>query len=181
MPWLTKHFCRGGFCVAMFLCLPAMTAQAEEPTPATVDATKLVTLEQFKVNLPEDASELDLAGFVKLKQQGPFVVLDVRSKDSFAARHLKGSINIPLTDLTETTLLQAVPDKNVPIVLACDYSFFPVRMISMTLQAYPVFRVNGYTQIHRLNLWLRGERMVSAQEQEQALEFEGTSVNNPPR
>ncbi|MBI3997258.1 MAG: hypothetical protein HY352_06340 [Candidatus Omnitrophica bacterium] len=51
----------------------------------------------------------------------------------------------------------------------------------MTLQAYPVLKANGYKDIYRLNLWVHRERMVSAQEQEQVLEFEGTSVNNPPR
>ena len=168
-----------GWCVVAVLGLLGGSSYAEDPAPPSKDMQKLVTPEEFKDSLLDSASELDLEGFVKLKAQGPVVVLDVRSKDSFAARHLKGSVNIPLTDLTETTLPGAAPDKSVPVVIACDYSFFPTRMMSMTLQAYPVLKVNGYQRIYRLNLWASANEMISPTKQEQALEFEGSEVGAP--
>ncbi len=164
------------FCIMICFCFSGMAANAEERAPAATEKKQTVTLEQFKENLPENESELDLAGFVNLKKQGPLVVLDVRSKESFAARHLKESVNLPLTDLTEKTLPQAVPDKNARIVLVCDYSFFPTRMMSMTLQAYPVLKINGYKNIYRLNLWSGKDQMVLEDEQQKVLAFEGTNV-----
>ncbi|MEZ0225492.1 MAG: rhodanese-like domain-containing protein [Alphaproteobacteria bacterium] len=135
-------------------------------------------MEEFKEALPTKAEELHLKGFQDLIKQGPVVVLDVRSKESFARRHLKGSVNAPLTDLTEKTLPQLVPDKNTPVVLACDYSFMPVRMLAMTIQAFPVLKANGYTKIYRLNLWSnpQGGDMEDYAAQEKALEFEGPDV-----
>jgi hypothetical protein len=176
MSHLTKQFVRQGLHVMLCVCCFSIPTHAEDPTPGAEAIKKILTVEQFKEHLPEHEIELDLAGFVKLKQQGPLVVLDVRSKETFASRHLKGSVNIPLTELTEHTLPEVAPDKDVPIVLACDYTFFPTRMISMTIQAYPVLKASGYRTIYRLNLWLRGDHMVSTEAQEQVVEFEGTSV-----
>ena len=149
------------------------------PDAATAESDKAVNvlaLEQFKENLPERPSELDLAGFLDLKKQSAVLVLDVRSKESFSVRHLKGSVNIPLTDLTEKSLAELAPDKSVPIVLACDNSFFPTRMMAMTLQAYPVLKANGYQKIYSLNLWQ--PKIISEEIQEKVLDFEGTSVGH---
>ncbi|TAL36499.1 MAG: rhodanese-like domain-containing protein [Alphaproteobacteria bacterium] len=152
----------------------------ESPPPAQPDLQKLrpLTVEEFKEALPTRAEELHLKGFRDLIKQGSVVVLDVRSKESFAKRHLKDSVNAPLTDLTEKNLPQLVPDKNTPVVLACDYSFMPVRMLAMTIQAYPVLKANGYTKIYRLNLWSdpEGGDMADYAAQEKALAFEGSEV-----
>lgn len=149
---------------------------------AQTAGTTPLTLEQFKEALPlDDARELDLQGFLDLQNEGPVTVLDVRSEKSFAQRHLKGSVNAPLTELTEKTLPALIPDKNMPVVLACDYSFQPVRTIAMTLQAYPVLKAAGYTKIYRLNLWQAadGKNMLSNEEQEKRLPFE-TAAEEPP-
>ncbi len=145
---------------------------AEDAAPTEVN--KVATIRQFKDNLPKPReSELDLDGFLNLTRREPVVVLDVRSKEQFSARHLKKSVNLPLTELTEHTLPAVAPDKNVPIVLVCDDSFSPKRMFSMTLQAYPVLKANGYSTIYRLSLWSNKGQSVSPEEQEQVLEFEG--------
>lgn len=162
------------------LVFAGVPTQAEEPLPNAQLIQKLVTVDDFKEALPQNAQELYLNDFVKLKERegATVVVLDVRSKESFERRHLKGSVSAPLTDLTEKTLPGLVPDKDSEVVLVCDYSFMPVRMLSMTIQAYPVLKANGYSNIHRLNLWAQpnGGEMISTEEQEKRLEFEGTEV-----
>jgi len=152
------------------------TQQAKAPKLQVL--RKMMTVEDYKEALPQTAEELYMDGFLKLKEQGDVVVLDVRSKESFARRHLMGSVNAPLTDLTEKTLPALAPDKNTPVVLACDYSFQPVRMLAMTIQAYPVLRANGYANIYRLNLWhdKGGGEMRGDEEQEKLLDFEGSDV-----
>lgn len=139
---------------------------------------RVITLDKFKEALPETSEELDLPAFLALKEKGAVAVLDVRSKDSYDRRHLTGSVNAPLTDLTEKNLPALVPDKDAPVVLVCDFSFFPTRMLSMTLQAYPVLKSQGYKNIYRLNLWQgkNGSAMVSQEAQEKALAFEGSEV-----
>ncbi len=166
----------------MLLISLLFTGVAKAATPATATPQQPLTLEQFKEALPSNAEELDMAGFKALEAKGAVVVLDVRSKESFAYRHLAGSINAPLTDLTEKNLPQLVPDKATPVVLACDYSFMPTRMVAMTIQAYPVLKASGYQRIYRLNLWksAANAQMLSDEAQEKELAFEGTSVKKKP-
>lgn len=151
-------------------------AQQESVPPAHI--SRSLTVDEFRDALPQKAEELYMDGFLKLKEAGDVVVLDVRSKESFERRRLKGSLSAPLTDLTEKNLPQLSPDRETPVVLVCDYSFHPVRMIAMTLQAYPVLKANGYKNIHRLNLWhdKDGGEMRDDEAQEKLLEFEGTDV-----
>jgi hypothetical protein len=163
----------------ILMTFPGVATLAGESGGDPVSASRPLTLEEFKESLPANAEELGLKGFLELREKGPVVVLDVRGTESFERRRLKGSINAPLTDLTEKNLPALAPDKDTPVVLACDYSFYPVRMIAMTLQAYPVLKANGYTHIYRLNLWSsreNGGTMISPQEQEKLLEFEGSEI-----
>lgn len=168
------------FCFA-FAPVPTRADRVAEPAPAEAAqsaAPRPFNVDDFKQALPDTSDELSLANFLALKEKGNVVVLDVRSKETFAARHLAGSLNAPLTDLTEKTLPALIPDKTADVVLVCDYSFMPTRMISMTIQAYPVLKAAGYDKIHRLNLWKgdAGQPMNDEQAQERALPFEGTSV-----
>ena len=107
--------------------------------------------------------------------------MDVRSPESFNRQHIKGSINAPLTDLTEKNLPTLAPDKTAAVVLVCDYSFMPTRMISMTMQAYPVLKTNGYQKIYRLNLWApkSGGPMLTSEQIAQKLELETSAAPTP--
>jgi 3-mercaptopyruvate sulfurtransferase SseA len=49
---------------------------------------------------------------VKLVKEGKAIWVDVRSKDSFDAGHIKGAINIPLSDLI-TRLGELPPKKEI--------------------------------------------------------------------
>lgn len=138
------------------------TAQLVVPPPdAPVPETGVplippaMSVEEFTKHM-EGAREaaLTLEGFAALKQSSPdLVVLDVRSKERFDGRHIKGALNLPVTEMTEHTLPALIPDQTRAVVLVCDESFFPTRRLSMTLQAWPVLKANGYTNIYRLNLW----------------------------
>jgi rhodanese-related sulfurtransferase len=165
------------FLITLIILFSSTAAFAEDPA---VKAP--LTVQQFRATLPEDDSqELDLQGLLKLQKEGPVTVLDVRAADHFARQHLKGSVNMPLTELTEKTLPTIAPDKDVPIALACDYSFMPTRMIAMTMQAYPVLKANGYKKIYRLNLWKSSDgKMLSDEEQKKYLTFESAEEKPVP-
>lgn len=55
------------------------------------------------------------ADFNELMKKGA-VVVDVRSKAEFASGHLKGSINIPLQDLSRST---SRINKSKPVIVCC--------------------------------------------------------------
>lgn len=114
-----------------------------------------MSVAEFKQHM-EGAAEatLTLGGFVALREREPdLVVLDVRAPQSFESQRIKGSVNLPLTEMTEHTLPALLPDRARPVVIVCNESFGPTRMISMTLQAWPVLKANGYTRVYRLSLW----------------------------
>lgn len=155
----------------------AQEATQQDPSPALIE--KLITAEKFNAAAPTRAEELDGEGLKALRKAGTVVIIDVRDKESFERRHLAGSVNAPLTGLTEKNLPEIAPDKDAPVVLVCDYTFFPVRMLAMTLQAYPVLKTNGYTKIYRLNLWQGQGGIPSQEEQEKTFAFEGTQLSAP--
>lgn len=169
--------------LAMFLILWANSGvAAESATQGPVSPEimeKLITPEQFKEAAPTRAEELGASGLKGLQKAGNAVIIDVRDKASFDRRHLAGSVNAPLTGLTEKTLPEIAPDKDAPVVLVCDYSFFPVRMLAMTMQAYPVLKAQGYTKVYRLNLWQGQGGIPSEEEQEKSFAFEGTKFTTP--
>lgn len=57
--------------------------------------------------------ETDFAALVR----GGAVILDVRSKNEFKSGHIRGAINIPVTELSER--LSQLPDKRKPVVTCC--------------------------------------------------------------
>lgn len=162
--------------LAMFLILWANSGVATQSTTPPINTDKLINLQEFKEALPTRAEELGVSGLQGLQKAGNVVIIDVRDKESFERRHLAGSVNAPLTGLTEKTLPEIAPDKEAPVVLVCDYTFFPVRMLAMTLQAYPVLKANGYKNIYRLNLWSGEGGIQSQEEQEKVFAFEGTEL-----
>jgi hypothetical protein len=159
--------------LAAFLGTPA-PSQAEPPKPKP----KPMDVPGFQKALEgAQEAELDLAGFLELRQKGKVIVLDVRSAQAYADLHIDGALNAPLTDLTEKTLPKLLPDKDAPIALMCDYSLGPTRMIAMTIQAYPVLKANGYKHIYRLNLWKGpNQQMISQAEIAKSVTLVGTQV-----
>jgi hypothetical protein len=136
--------------LALILSLPA---QAEEPVDTSVQKF-IVGDAQFEEAMKgATESVIGREKFVSLQEEGNVAILDVRDRVSFEKEHIKGSINIPLDRITEKTLPQALPDKGTRVILVCENSFYPTRMIALTTQAYPVMKVNGYGNVYQLNLW----------------------------
>lgn len=198
-----------GFLIAATHALPAAAEPPVEspavpvpaPVPAPVDAPAAVlpplgvpgyeslipqgmSAEEFNAHMQgAGAAALTLDEFIQLRAQEPaLVVLDIRSAEGYSLRHIKGARNLPLTEMTEHTLPQILPDKDVPVVLVCDESFAPTRRISMTLQGWPILKANGYTRVYRLNLWRTGDgsnRMLGDADITKQVEFEGSAVPRP--
>jgi len=144
-----------------------------------------MSVEEFNRHM-EGAREaaLTLEGFVALRAAEPaMVVLDTRAPAAYGYQRIKSSLNLPLTEMTEHTLPARLPDRTQPVVLVCDESFGPTRRMSMTLQAWPVLKANGYTRVYRLNLWrpeAEGAPMHGQEEIEKHVPLEGTFKPPPP-
>jgi Rhodanese-like domain len=161
--WISMHYIFSFICL-IFIVFVSFPTRAEPQKP-------VFTAEDMRTTLMgADSAVLGLPQYLLWRQVNPnHVVLDVRSPERYAEKHIKGAINIPVTELTEKTLAEKIPDVKTPIAIMCDFSLIPSRMVPMTLQAYPVLKAAGYTKIYRLELW-PGK---TEEEIEAAVGFEG--------
>ncbi len=73
------------------------------------------------------------------------IILDVRSKGEYAGGHIKGSMNIPVDQLSQN--LSKLKDKNKTIITCCASGM-------RSSSARGILRSNGYTNIHNGGGWM---------------------------
>jgi 3-mercaptopyruvate sulfurtransferase SseA len=69
------------------------------PAPAPVPVQAPVTLTQQPEPSLESAKRIERTEAIKMVDEKKAVFVDVRPKDQYEIGHIKGAINIPLTDL----------------------------------------------------------------------------------
>lgn len=87
------------------------------------------------------------------------LLLDARSRDAFARGHIKGAVNLPLTDFTADSLAAVIgADPNRPILIYCNNNFrndaAPVRMkaapLALNIQTFINLVGYGYPNVYEL-------------------------------
>ena len=81
--------------------------------------------------------------YAELMKNGA-VILDVRSKGEYAGGHIKGSMNIPVDQLSGK--LSKLNDKNKPIITCCASGM-------RSASAKSILKSNGYTEVHNGGSW----------------------------
>lgn len=82
--------------------------------------------------------------FAELKKSGAIIV-DVRTKNEFSGGHIKGAINIPLSDLQKN--ISKLKDKNKPIITCCASG-------ARSASAKSILSNNGYSQVYNGGGWM---------------------------
>jgi phage shock protein E len=79
------------------------------------------------------------------------LLLDARSKDAFAAGHIAGAINLPLTDFTAESLAAAIgSNRDRPILIYCNNNFsnhrspVPLKAAPLALNIQTFINLVGY-------------------------------------
>jgi phage shock protein E len=117
--------------------------QALTASVAPTRATRLIAFDAFKA----EAAKPEV------------LLLDARSKDAFARGHIKGAVNLPLTDFTAESLAAVIganPDR--PILIYCNNNFrndaAPVRMkaapLALNIQTFINLVGYGYPNVLEL-------------------------------
>lgn len=96
--------------------------------------------------------------FMELAARPDTVVLDARSADKFAMRHIKGAVSLPFTDFTEASLAKAIPTKTTRVLIYCNNNFrgSPAAFASkspaasLNISTYIALTTYGYTNVHEL-------------------------------
>lgn len=90
------------------------------------------------------------AEFSRLARKPGVLLLDARSADAFAAGHIKGAVNLPLTDFTAQSLARVIGDRNRTILIYCNNNFRndepPVvrKMAELALNIQTFINLVGY-------------------------------------
>lgn len=104
------------------------------------------------------AHRVTLSQFQAMADGGKAVMLDARSADAFAAGHIAGAINLPLTDFTAQALAEKLPDRKRPVLIYCNNNFTnnvaPVMLksvaVSLNIQTFINLHAYGYAQVWEL-------------------------------
>jgi rhodanese-related sulfurtransferase len=89
--------------------------------------------------------------YADLVKQGA-IILDVRSKGEYAAGHIKGSLNIPVGNLSNT--LAKLKDKNQAIITCCASGM-------RSASAKSILKSNGYSQVYNGGGWSSLQNKIS--------------------
>jgi phage shock protein E len=123
---------------AMAQANPQIDYPAFQPLTASVApqrATRLLAFDAFKA----EAAKPDV------------LLLDARSESAFKRGHIKGAVNLPLTDFTADSLAAVIganPDR--PILIYCNNNFrnnvapVPVKSVALALNIQTFINLVGY-------------------------------------
>lgn len=101
--------------------------------------------------------EVTLDKFKKLMKKDNTVILDLRSKESYDQRHIKGAKHLG-SDFTAEKLAELIPNKDTNVLLYCNNSLMAVRMIALTHVSGPQLISHGYKNTYMLgNAWQRSD------------------------
>ena len=98
--------------------------------------------------------------FARAARQPNVLLLDARSERQFAEGHIRGAVNVPLTEFSVALLAEVIgPDRNRPILIYCNNNFRddrrPVYLksgrLALNLSTFTHLYGYGYRNIRELN------------------------------
>ncbi|HEV7343843.1 MAG TPA: rhodanese-like domain-containing protein [Sphingopyxis sp.] len=133
-----------------------LLAAALTTTPALGQANPQIDYPAFQALTtsvaPQRATRLLAFDAFKAEAAKPDVLLlDARSADAFVRGHIKGAVNLPLTDFTADSLAAVIganPDR--PILIYCNNNFrnnvapVPVKSVALALNIQTFINLVGY-------------------------------------
>jgi len=165
---------------AILLCIFTVSLsraadQAAIPNPL-IDYRQFVTVAET-VQPVREKRRLTEEQFVALAAEPGTVVLDARSADKYALRHIRGAINLPFTDFTEETLARVIPAKTTRVLIYCNNNFkgapraFAAKAApaSLNISTYVALTTYGYINVYELGPLIEVGRSK--------LVFEGTEIS----
>jgi phage shock protein E len=144
------------------MLLPALAllfAAPDDPAPnPQIDYAGFATLTRH-VRTLRASRLLDFAAFKAKAASKDALLLDARSADKFAAGHIAGAVNLPLTDFTAEALAAAIgPNHDRPILIYCNNNFSnhraPVMLknaaLALNIQTFINLIGYGYANVWEL-------------------------------
>ena len=140
------------------LLLLAPVVQAAEPV-----RNPLIDYAQFRkiaaeVQPVREKHRVTEDQFAAMAAEPGTVVLDARSADKYALRHIRGAASLPFTDFTAESLARVIPAKSTRVLIYCNNNFLgaPISLASkaapasLNISTYIALATYGYTNIYEL-------------------------------
>lgn len=101
---------------------------------------------------------LEVAEFTRMMAEPGTVLLDARSADKYALRHVEGAVSLPFTDFTVEALAKVIPTKGTRVLIYCNNNFvnepaaFPSKLpvASLNISTYIALATYGYDNVYEL-------------------------------
>lgn len=114
--------------------------------------------------------------FAAMAAEKGVIILDARSADKYAMRHIKGAVSLPFTDFTVESLAKVIPTPDTKVLIYCNNNFAgdpaafagKAKPAALNVSTWVSLRTYGYTNVYELGPFLG----VSTTK----LEFEGTAA-----
>jgi rhodanese-related sulfurtransferase len=111
-----------------------------------------------QVQAPRERRRVTEEQFINMATEPATIILDARSESKFKLRHIKGALNLPFTEFTESTLAKAIPSKNIRVLIYCNNNFLgspaafagKAAAASLNISTYVTLTTYGYTNIYEL-------------------------------
>ena len=167
-------------CVAMLAaCASQPVARMAPPAPALVIDNPAIDMDGFLAVAAEAAEHrqsrrLTEDEFLAMMAEPGTIVLDARSADRYALRHVRGAVNLPFPDIAIDSLAQVLPDKDARILIYCNNNFTGDQVAFMTKAAPASLNLSTYATLYGYgyrNVYELGPQVAVA---ESKLPFEGT-------
>jgi len=143
----------------LLVCAAAPAIAQRPPLNPQMDYDGYIALIQ-EVRPYRLARLIDWNAFAAAARERNVLILDARSERQFAAGHISGAVNLPLTEFSLAALAEVIgPDRNRPILIYCNNNFRDDRppvvnkagRVAINLSTFSHLYGYGYRNIRELS------------------------------
>jgi len=136
-------------------------SQANQPS-GRIDNTLIdfdgYMMEVVRVAKVRESHRVGVQEFLQMTKEPTTIILDARSADKYAMKHLKGAKHLSYTDFTQGSLAQVIPSKDTRILIYCNNNFRDNSIVFTTKVAPAALNIStmvslssyGYHNVYEL-------------------------------
>ena len=141
---------------SLLLCTPLVHAADKIPNQL-IDYPRFQKIAR-EVQSVREQRRVTEERFATLSAAPETVILDARSADKYALRHIRGAVSLPFTDFTVESLSRVIPTKTTRVLIYCNNNFTgaprslaaKAAPASLNISTYIALTTYGYTNIFEL-------------------------------
>jgi hypothetical protein len=143
--------------LVLVLALCACAVSAAPPANTKIDMHGYLAIAAEAARYRE-SRRLDEREFARFAAEPGTIVLDARSAEKYALKHIAGAVNLSFPDISIESLARVLPDRNARILIYCNNNFvnderaFPSKSAnaSLNLSTYIALYSYGYRNVYEL-------------------------------